>query len=239
MDAAGSDFAPVEPKIQNPKSRILLTLLDGSPHDTLEAQAWRTIVDALPVEIELASPRQTQPVIERFTEVLQYREANAEGKFPPMLLFVFNIAKFRDLRKAEDDFGLRAFGGSGEQKPAEPGRLFADLLSRGPENGIHTIIWCDSYNNVDRWFSRQTMRDLEQRIAFQMNAADSSNLIDSPLAARLGTHRALLYREETGTAEKFRPYGLPTTDWLAHIAQRMTGAEGPSTATSLEEFSIL
>jgi S-DNA-T family DNA segregation ATPase FtsK/SpoIIIE len=64
------------------------------------------------------------------------------------------------------------------------------------------------------------MRELEMRVAFQMSATDSSNLIDSPVAGRLGQNRALLYLEETGMLEKFRPYGLPSEDWLATVRAR-------------------
>ena len=47
------------------------------------------------------------------------------------------------------------------------------------------------------------------RVLFQMSAADSSNLIDSPLASRLGQHRALYHTEDRAQPEKFRPYGPP------------------------------
>jgi hypothetical protein len=82
---------------------------------------------------------------------------------------------------------------------------------------------------VERWFSRNTLKELEQRIAFQMNAADSSNLIDTPAASRLGVHRALLYREETGGVEKFRPYGPPSREWLEALGR----GEAPSPGESL------
>src|SRR5262249_16538374 len=53
-----------------------------------------------------------------------------------------------------------------------------------------------------------------QRILFQMSATDSSHLMDSPVAARLGRNRALFHREEQEQPEKFRPYGLPSQEWL-------------------------
>jgi hypothetical protein len=51
-----------------------------------------------------------------------------------------------------------------------------------------------------------------------MSAADSSNLIDSPAANKLGFYRALAYSEEQGVMEKFRPYALPEAQWLKSIA---------------------
>ena len=50
--------------------------------------------------------------------------------------------------------------------------------------------------------------------------------LDSPAASRLGTNRALLYRDERGTLEKFRPYGPPSDDWL----KRLINLRHPSAA---------
>jgi S-DNA-T family DNA segregation ATPase FtsK/SpoIIIE len=57
------------------------------------------------------------------------------------------------------------------------------------------------------------------RVLLQMSPTDSSTLMDTPLAARLGPHRALLYTEDQGRLEKFRPYGLPTLEWLRQCAR--------------------
>ena len=40
------------------------------------------------------------------------------------------------------------------------------------------------------------------------------SLIDNPKASTLGLHRALYYNEQEGHLETFRPYALPTTEWL-------------------------
>lgn len=166
----------------------------------------------------------------------------------PLFILVYNISKFRDLRKSEEDYGFGGFGSQGgSEKPPQPGKLFADLLTDGPEQGMHAIIWCDSASNLERWFSRSALKELEQRIAFQMNAADSSNLVDTPAASRLGVHRALLYREETGGVEKFRPYGPPSREWLQDLRRGAASASDTSTtphcgplpeATDLDEFMV-
>ncbi len=60
------------------------------------------------------------------------------------------------------------------------------------------------------------------RVVFQMNVADSSNLIDNPLASKLGLHRALFFSEEDGRLDKFRPYGLPSASWLASVKEQLS-----------------
>ena len=75
---------------------------------------------------------------------------------------------------------------------------------------------------IERTLDRASMREFDHRVLFQMSAADSSNLIDSPLANKLGFFRALSYSEEQGVVEKFRPYALPSKDFVASIAQKLS-----------------
>ena len=99
---------------------------------------------------------------------------------------------------------------------------------------MHTLIWCDTLTNLQRAFDRGSMRELALRVAFQMNVADSSNLIDSPAASKLGLHRALLCSEEEGKVEKFRPYDVPGEEWLSHVKEsfekRAEQARAPQSA---------
>jgi hypothetical protein len=67
---------------------------------------------------------------------------------------------------------------------------------------------------MNRSMSRKALREFEMRVSFQMSANDSASLIDSPKAAPLGLHRALLYHEQEGTPETFRPYAMPDAAWL-------------------------
>ena len=97
------------------------------------------------------------------------------------------------------------------------------MLREGPPLGIHTLIWCDSVNNLNRTFDRQGTKEFENRIMFQMSANDSSTLIDSPAAGKLGENRALYFSEEENRIEKFRPYGVPEMDWLEDVQETVRG----------------
>jgi hypothetical protein len=79
---------------------------------------------------------------------------------------------------------------------------------------------------LDRTLDRASLREFDHRVLFQMSASDSSNLIDSPAANKLGFFRALLYSEEQGVSERFRPYALPDAAWL----EKMGAALGAKTA---------
>ena len=126
-----------------------------------------------------------------------------------------------ELRKADDDFGY----GRKSDQPKAAGELLATILKDGPTVGIHAIVWCDSLTNLTRALERQALKEFSQRVLFQMSATDSSTLIDTPAASRLGRTRALFVQEDLERPEKFRPYGLPDMKWLREIGTTLHTVE--------------
>ncbi|WP_166823508.1 FtsK/SpoIIIE domain-containing protein [Thalassoroseus pseudoceratinae] len=184
--------------------------------------SWATLSELLPQAIRTVTPNGTADVIREIaTEVKRRIDENSTAS--PVFLFIDDVSQFRDLRKAEDDFGFTT--SLDRDKPASPGKAFGEVLRDGPAVGIHTIVSANSYNTVDRWFGRQLLREFETRVVFQMSPGDSSNLVDSPAASRLGPNRALLYRDDQGTVEKFRPYGPPSPETLHELLGDGTEAE--------------
>ncbi len=171
----------------------------------------------MPQGMKIADPRGTADLLGEISAELASRQERSEEHAPPIYLIIYNLARFRELRK-DDDF---SFSSLDDGKPPNPAKQFNAIVREGPALGIHTLVWCDSYNNVIRFLDRQSLRDFEMRVVFQMNATDSSNLMDSPDASRLGIHVAIFYDESQGRMEKFRPYGLPTNEWLAWIKNRL------------------
>ena len=188
-------------------------LLDGTHPDASTVDFWQRLSDLLPLGLQPTMPRRTSEVVERVAAELERRSQADLDSEPPLYLVVHNLGRFRDLKKSDDDFGFSM----DDDATVSPGKQFTSILRDGPAFGIHTLIWCDTYNNVNRWIDRQTLRDIEMRVLFQMGATDSSNLMDSPEASRLGIHRAIIYSEELGQWEKFRPYGPPDETWLAWV----------------------
>jgi energy-coupling factor transporter ATP-binding protein EcfA2 len=196
-------------------------VLDGTRADAPEAGFWPAFAEQFGREITVATPRDSAKVIAEIDEEVRRREESGIEDAPPIFLVAYDVGRFRDLRREEDDFGFSM----GEEKPPSPGKQFANILREGPPVGVHLLMWCDSYNNVIRALDRQGLRDVDYRVVFQMNATDSSNLIDTPVASRLGVHRAILYNEGRGTIEKFRPYGLPAKDWLSTVREQIVAGD--------------
>jgi hypothetical protein len=194
-------------------------VLDGSPADAKYHGLFARLRDALPQVVRVAGWRDVPAVMNELAEEMERRQKTPDSEITPLFFVIYGLQRFRDLRRSEDDFG---FSRRDEEK-ANPAQQFATLLREGASLGMHTLVWCDTYNNLQRCFDRQTLREFDMRVLFQMGVADSSNLIDSPLAAKLGLHRALFHSEEQGRLEKFRPYGVPTDGWLDEVRDQLQG----------------
>jgi S-DNA-T family DNA segregation ATPase FtsK/SpoIIIE len=168
--------------------------------------------------VRVAGRRDLDAVIGEIAEELARRQASESHDAPTLFLFIYDLARFRDLRR-EDDFISHSF--SGEPRPPSIGNQFCDILREGPAVGIHAIVWCDTLNNLHRAVDRQGIREFDLRVLFQMSNTDSSNLIDSPAASKLGPNLALFHNEEEGRLEKFRPYAWPTPEFIAHTVEQL------------------
>jgi DNA segregation ATPase FtsK/SpoIIIE-like protein len=194
-------------------------ILDGTPADDPHVGYFQTALGEMP-GVRIVGVRDVTETLADLSTEYDRRQTDA-GLAPPVLLCVYGLHRRKDLRKPDDDFG---FGRStGEPTPAQ---RFATLMREGPASGIHTIAWCDTLLNLQRAVERAALREFEMKIIFQMSANDSSTLIDSPAASRLGVNRALFAHEELSTPEKFRPYSLAETAWLETVRKRLTSRAG-------------
>ncbi len=218
-DGQATEAAAVAPTPRE-GTATLFTLLDGTPDDAEEAEQLRKLAAALPNTT--APQRLALPAALAELAADLDRRLKGEAERTPRFLLIFGIQRFRELRKADDDY---SYGRRGEREPTPAERL-ATLLKDGPLAGIHVVTWCDSLVNLNRAFDRPLVREFAMRILFQMSATDSSTLMDAPTASKLGRHRALFLQEEQERPEKFRPYGMPSAEWLATACRTLRDRAG-------------
>ena len=204
---------------QLPKDGPEFVLLDGTPSDSPLAGVLAGSLSPLPQKVTSVDYRDADAEIGRLSEELARRQADANAEHPATFLVINGLQRYRALRKGDDD--SFSFSMSDEPKKASPAKQLVDLIREGPNFGMHVIAWCDTLASIERTFERGLMREFDGRVLFQMSSNDSSNLIDSPIANKLGFFRALAYSEEQGVMEKFRPYGIPKKEWTAKIAEKL------------------
>ena len=193
--------------------------LDGTPVDSPVHGVFDQARAALPHESRSVEYRAVESAVSELEAELQRRQSFDDPHPPAIFVLVYGLQRYRALRHQEESF---SFSSSDDApKPPKTDQQFATILREGPALGIHVITWCDTPIALERTLDRASMREFDNRILFQMSAADSSNLIDSPAAGKLGFYRAISYSEEQGTLEKFRPYALPDRAWLDQVKSKL------------------
>ena len=196
-------------------SDIRMLLLNGGGSAELTEKLKR-LAKSLPHDLEIVEPRKIPKIVEELEGLATPRDDDSDKGRRRVFMIVFGIQRLRALRHDED----RMFGADSDE-PTPASERFANILREGPEQGVHSVVWCDSLGNLNRTFSRKTMREFDIRVLFQMSASDSSELIDATTANNLGLHGALLAIESDGTFEKFRPYTVPSTEYLEGLERRL------------------
>ncbi len=196
-----------------PANGARFIVLDGSPPELGHGRHFDALAAAIPQPVDRVEYARVPAVLEELDAEVRGRMEGSRPPAPRIFLVVHDIQRFRQIRQ-RNEFD---FGGGEEAAGPSADRCFATVLNEGPAQRIHTVVWSDSVNNLNRTLNRKTLREFQMRILFQMSAADSSELIDTPHASTLGLYRGLLFLEEDGTVEKFRPYAIPDPETLEMI----------------------
>ena len=200
---------------QYPLGAARFILCDGTAPGTSQRDYIERIIQAIPHPITVAKPGDLGDVMQELAGEMKQRSEAADAEAaPPVFLFIHGLQKYSKLR-FEEDFG---FSAADSDAPPNPAVVLNNLVCEGTQLGFHVIATCDTYNNVNRYVSRKAFSEFEMRVLFQMSANDSASLIDNPKASILGLHRALFYNAQEGYLETFRPYSLPSKEWIEQAA---------------------
>lgn len=209
-------------------ARVQFFILDYSTVDMPETELLEQVAQIISGSQAVfhGRRRKTEEFINTVATELQKREQMEDTELveqPVIYLLVYGLQRARDLRQDENS-AYSSFNynlDSDEVPPPDPTQQFQTILRDGPELGVHTLVWCDTVTNLNRILDRRVQREFEMRIAFQMGAEDSANLVDTPIASKLGPFRAIYVNDEEGIQQKFRPYGLPNSEWLNWVREQL------------------
>jgi S-DNA-T family DNA segregation ATPase FtsK/SpoIIIE len=200
------------------RSGARFAVLDGTPEDHPRADYLASLAKSLPHPTLVGNWNDAARILAAVAaEVVRRQDPDNDG--PEFYVLIQDLARFRDLRRRPDDFGFSRR----DDEEATPADNLGTILKDGPGLGVHVLTWCDNVNNLNRAFDHQVIREFEMRVLFQMSQTDSGHLLDAPHASKLGPNRALYFSEEQNQFEKFRPYAVPTEEWLSHLRGRFAG----------------
>jgi hypothetical protein len=205
---------------QFPGGALRLVLLESTLPGSREREFLDAVVRTLPHPVLRPNRVDLPGVLAKLAQEAASLSANEHATKPPRtFLIIAGLQDFKQL-KQEDEFSLSSTESADVPRP---GTSLLNIISDGPNAGFHVIASVDTYTNVTRFLGRKGLAEFQNRVLFQMSAADSASLIDSPDASKLGLYRAILYNDREGYLEKFRPYALSGRDWLEEISRRLRG----------------
>ncbi len=204
---------------QFPKGAAKFVVLDGSAPETTERNYLERVIGIIPHEVDVPKYSELGEVMGGLEADMRSREEGGSDVVPPrVFILIHGLQRFKKLRFEEDFSFSLDDDDAGERNP---GTALNNIILEGASAGLHVIATCDTLNNVNRTLSRKALTEFEMRVIFQMSANDSASLIDSPKGGDLGLHRALLYNEQEGYLETFRPYALPSYQWLDEAGEKL------------------
>ena len=207
-------WAMISLSVQSPRKSVRFVVLGMDDADEAEFGQLVEAARALPQNVERVQYRDAAAAVVKLAEIVRDRLVNPSDE--PIYFIVSGLQRFRELRKAEEKFAFN-MDATDEPQAQSADKAIAEVLRDGPTVGVHTIAWVDTAAALDRTLERGMLREFDHRILLQMSAADSSVLIDSPVANKLGFFRAVYFSEEQGTIEKFRPYAMPVGEDFVRI----------------------
>ncbi len=166
----------------------------------------------LPCDTKIADVRSVDGMLKELHQMLKLRidQPDDPSTQIPVLVNLIQLGRLRSLRR-EDEFGMGSFGDA----ELTPDKHLEEILRDGPSHNMHVVVWAENYSTVNRWLSRTAMREIEIRLLMQMGANDSTNLIESVAASRLGENVMLVHDEATGQDQGFRPFDFETLSELS------------------------
>ncbi|MBD3327447.1 cell division protein FtsK, partial [candidate division KSB3 bacterium] len=140
----------------------LFYILDFGNVDAPHAHFLNSLTDMLPQQVKYGRRRHLPDIINTVYQEVEDRLAHEDERLekkPSIYLIIYGLQRARDLEK-DDGFSsfdystAPPFGMSDDPAPPppalKPGQQFPKILREGPDLGIHTIVWCDTYTNLNR-----------------------------------------------------------------------------------------
>ncbi|AFZ52431.1 FtsK/SpoIIIE domain-containing protein [Cyanobacterium aponinum] len=155
---------------------------------------------------------------EEFERRLKLRDENPElnpDELGDSLFFIYAIG---GINKASN---LRPVMGRREEEPSEDAQKILELISKGSELGIHTILWLEDMKGFAKLSSnnRQWLGNFDLRVGLTMSGDNSRLLLGESFAEKLPRLRAYFKDDSLSIdLDKFKPYAVPSKTEMLEYA---------------------
>ncbi len=210
---------------QQPPSRAQFSILDVSVGDMSEAygagvQPFEFIKQLLPgYKMQIVHRRNLQSELPSLMSALRTamssRRQSESAETSSLYIFICGLHRLNDVWQNDEQRGQ----GNEQQFARQTMQLLQDILRNGPEFGMHILTWCDTLSGLDNVLGPNMLRHFDVRVAFPTSPREEiMTLVERSSLPTLDSKQALYYNREEMRLEKFRPFQLPSKEWLQQAA---------------------
>jgi ribosomal protein L7/L12 len=211
---------------QSRPGRDRFAVVDLTSADAPWADHPEEFASAVPHHVEVLGRRDLKSILRELGTEVERRGDGGLMKEPTIVLVLLGLQRARELRQGDDMGGASiSMDLNSDTEVGLPQRL-ASILREGPEVGVHTLLWCDTYANLERALDRSAVNEIGLRISGPLAASESHRLFDDDVASLIDKpHRMLKYDDDqVGAFELFRPYGVAPVDFIASFGKSLGAA---------------
>ncbi len=162
------------------------------------------LFNSIEQECVVVNSREVKESLQSVKFEIEERLSGSSTNSPNIYLTFFSLQRGRAFRK--DGYSM-----------SDEGNLLAYILKEGADVGVYALVQVDTMDNFAKNLDDNLLKEFSQRVASQMNPDNSVKVIGNQKAAKLGANRAWYYDDNENTMIKFKPYELPTFDWVAQL----------------------
>lgn len=164
-------------------------------------------------------------------EVLSELHDNIKDSNKPIgatdkFFFVFGYQRAEELKseiklsQSDDIDSLFNIMSSNSNRPQlSPKEIFHTIVKDGAKNGIHVILWQDSFSALEQ-DDNNIMSYFNLKVAFDMSPEEFSRSVGANDVSLMSENNAIYYNKARDN-QKFRPYQAPDEEWLKDISAKL------------------
>ncbi|HEY4940042.1 MAG TPA: FtsK/SpoIIIE domain-containing protein [Rhizomicrobium sp.] len=198
-------------------------IVDLTSADASWADHPEEFAASMPHKIDVLGRRDLKTVLPEIEAEVQRRTSNDLIREPTLILTILGLHRARELRDAGST-GSSMLSMNMDDEAPNLTNCLAKILREGPEVGVHSFFWCDTYANLERAVDRGGLNEMGLRVSGPLTSQESHRLFDDEVASAIDKpHRMLKYDDDqVGAFELFRPYSIPPVDYIRDIGKQLT-----------------
>jgi hypothetical protein len=215
---------------QLPPRDLTVHIVDLTTADAAWADYPERLRDAMPHRIEVSGRHRMRDLLPELRDLVQQRQSASDAHSdtrkdfgPRTVLAIIGAHRARELRPGDDVSAFAGFDARNADAAPDLATCLKEIVTDGPDVGLHTMLWLDSYANFERIFDRRVLGEFGIRVSGALPEKDSHTLYDNQIAAQI-THpnRMVKFDDDlVGVYTLFRPYAVSSEAAFEQLHDRM------------------